>query len=90
MSLSCASSPRHSVESGHSAPAVKSCGAVCAQFGGECELTLDSVATCMYGNETKDCNFTGYNDAICRCSLGCGNGPPCAANKTCTAGTCKP
>jgi hypothetical protein len=65
-----------------------SCGAVCGAVGGACVLTLDNGTACEYLGPTQDCAFTGYGNAVCVCSLGCGVGPPCDTNKACTGGIC--
>ncbi|MEO5726322.1 MAG: hypothetical protein ABI134_35060 [Byssovorax sp.] len=68
----------------------KTCRTVCTKRGGECEATYDTSASCVYDTLNKGCDFTMFNDAVCRCSLGCGNGPPCDANKVCILGLCTP
>jgi hypothetical protein len=65
-----------------------SCNEVCEQAGGECVAAYNDAGGCNVSNEQINCDFTGYNTAICYCSRGCGLGAPCEGGETCTDGAC--
>ncbi len=72
-----------------------SCGSVCAAGGGQCISTVNDVnnQTCAMPNNPQlnpnTCNTTSYSSAICICTRGCGNGPPCQNGQTCQSGNCQ-
>ncbi len=68
---------------------IKSCAAVCAANGGECTATYNDQGDqkCTIGTK-ESCLTMQFNSAVCVCSRGCGNGPPCGANQKCTNGQC--
>lgn len=63
---------------------------MCGKLGGACLMTLDNGTACQSLGPVKDCAYTMYGNAVCVCSLGCGAGPPCAANKACDGVACAP
>jgi hypothetical protein len=68
----------------------KSCRDVCAKLGGECAATFHNGQPCDYQPNDVGCDASNSIDAVCRCSLGCGNGLPCTGSQVCSGGTCKP
>lgn len=68
----------------------ETCASLCSHRGGECLQVFNNandVPTCRVA-DSQSCNDATLLDAICSCSQGCGQGPPCGPNKTCTGGMC--
>jgi hypothetical protein len=66
-----------------------SCDQICRQGGGECSAyhNDEPAETCGLG-DAYGCAYTGHLSAICICSHGCGDGPPCQAPASCNNGFC--
>jgi hypothetical protein len=68
-----------------------SCAALCQGGGGECLGAFNDVQnqTCQIDQGAPlSCTSMQFQTAICICSQGCGNGPPCLILQTCVNGTC--
>ena len=72
-----------------------SCSSVCSAGGGGCITMYNDVnnQACAKPNNpqlgTNLCNATNYTSAICVCTRGCGNGPPCPSGQSCNNGNCQ-
>lgn len=66
---------------------IQSCGAVCAELGGECIDMFNDDGGCGK-TEDHDCVFVGLGAGICICTHGCGAGPPCPEGTTCLSAVC--
>jgi len=68
----------------------ESCSSLCANHGGECMQVFNNandIPTCTL-SAPQSCTDTTLKDAICSCSDGCGQGPPCPPGQVCTGGMC--
>ena len=69
----------------------QSCAAVCQGGGGECLGAYNDLQnqTCQIDSgQPVSCTSTQFQSAICICSQGCGNGPPCGGLQICVNGNC--
>lgn len=64
-----------------------SCGQVCRYDGGECVGAYNNEGQCGFAEELG-CQFVGFESALCICSRGCGVGPACPDNQSCSDGSC--
>ncbi len=64
-----------------------SCTQLCAALGGVCLGMINNGSEACQPAAVGPCN-AAMADAICVCSLGCGQGPPCAGNLICVNGDC--
>jgi hypothetical protein len=68
------------------AATTQTCAEICQEGGGVCQAVFNNdPGACGHG-QPSDCNNNIFNDAVCVCSRGCGNGPPCPGNQVCNAG----
>jgi len=66
----------------------ESCDAFCNKLGVKCggeKLALD--ATCTPGGDAQCSDVLQGKTPLCRCTLNCGEGPPCAEGVSCQGGT---
>ncbi len=70
---------------------VASCNAICEAGGGEClDAYNDDGSGCGYSQFPQiGCNTSTLMSAVCVCSRGCGQGPPCSNNQDCINGQCQ-
>lgn len=64
-----------------------SCNTVCLSQGTECVATYNNDSQCGFGVDLG-CDANTFMSAICICSNGCGDGPPCGAGTACADGSC--
>lgn len=70
---------------------IASCNTICQTGGGEClGAHNDDGSGCGFQqNPALSCNSMNIMSAVCHCSRGCGQGPPCSINQDCINGQCQ-
>ncbi len=67
----------------------QTCTQICSQGGGVCQGVFNNAPGACGHAQPSTCDNNFFNDGVCVCSRGCGNGPPCPGNQVCNGGQCQ-
>jgi hypothetical protein len=70
------------------ASTVQSCEGLCAAHGGSCIDAFNITGTSCAHEDAIGCADATHSNALCICTRGCGQSPPCSGGLGCSAGQC--
>lgn len=70
------------------ASSVQSCESLCAAHGGSCVDAFNITGSSCVHEDAIGCADATHSNAVCICTRGCGQSPPCSGGLVCSGGQC--